>query len=106
MNTHAFVQEELLNCIDKLKKGEKDVNFGLYMRGGCGHSYSKDEIEMMEEILKLGGGIGVNCIVSKYSDRPLHEAFAHNNLFMIRFLLKHGADINVKRYDGRKPWEC
>ena len=36
-------------------------------------------------------------------DTPLHEACIRGNLFIVKELLKHGADVNAQNDDGKNP---
>ena len=97
-----YALDNLRKVLLRAKGGER-VYYSPYMIGGSGHVCSVEEIQIMEELITLGSDVNIDGMVNKYSDTPLHLAYVHKNQPMIDFLIKHGANEQAKRYDGRIP---
>lgn len=61
------------------------------------HAALSGDVELVEE-LRRGGNI-------QSLDDSLHAAVSHGHREMAAWLIAHGADLDVKDFAGRTPWE-
>lgn len=105
MGKPDFAMRTLIQLRDAYKKGEvvdEDDEFGFYHIGGSGQTYTDQHVELMREIMALGGKIhGFTGGLNKYRDSAILLAALHCDYDFMIFLIENGADPYEQRYDGR-----
>lgn len=95
----------LMHLRNTYKKGEvvdRRSEFCFYQIGGSGQIYTPQHVELMREIMALGGKIhGFTCGLNGRGETAILMAAGHNDYDFMVFLMENGANPYKQRYEGK-----
>ena len=82
-----------------------DGSFDLFNCGGSGQRYSSDHVELMRELLSLGGTIKITGSINKGGWSSLMMGAYHKDYEFVTFLMEHGADVKHTDRQGKTVFD-